>query len=126
MNTDKPYNLEFENRPEYLYAHVSGEHDSLNISRQFWREIADEATRLKPARLLIVEDIKESVSQMDTYQIASEIPNLGMNAIRIAFVDIYIEHQALNEFGEIVATNRGIYGKIFNDVDEAEKWLLSA
>jgi len=59
------------------------------------------------------------------YQIASEIPQMGFLGIRIAFVDQYIEQQSLNEFGEIVATNRGIHGKIFSDFDEAEKWLLS-
>ena len=121
----KAYKLEFEYRPDYLYAYVSGEKDSLEISRSFWREIADECRRINNSKLLIVEDIKEAVSTMDMYQIASEIPLLGLNGIRIAFVDRYIEQQSINEFGEIVATNRGIYGKIFNDVEEAEKWLLA-
>lgn len=126
QNSDiKDYSLKFEYRPDYLYAYVSGEQDSLEISRSFWRAIADESLRVEAHRLLIVEDIEEAVSQTDMYQIASEIPQLGLNAIRIAFVDKFIEHQDLNEFGEIVATNRGIYGKIFNDVDQAEKWLLS-
>jgi hypothetical protein len=52
---------------------------------------------------------------------ASKIPQLGFYGIRIAFVDRYIEQQDSNEFGELVANNRGMYGKIFNDFDVAEK-----
>jgi hypothetical protein len=125
FDTAKDYKLEFERRPGYLYAYVSGEHDSLDISRRFWREIADECKRVKADKLLIVEDIEEVVSTMEMYQIASEIPQLGFTGVRIAFVDRYIEQQPANEFGEIVATNRGVFGKIFNDVREAEAWLLS-
>ena len=122
----KLYKLEFEERAEYLYAYVSGETDSLDISREYWREIAEECRRIKCGKVLIVEDIKEVVSTMDEFQIASEIPSMGFFGIRVAFVDLYIEHSAINEFGEIVATNRGLHGKVFNDLAEAEKWLLSA
>ena len=125
MNTlESPYKIEFEHQAEYLYVHVSGERDSLEISRRYWREIADECKKNKCGKLLIVEDIKEVVSLTEMYQIASEIPDLGLTGIRIAFVDRYIEQKTLNEFGEIVATNRGIYGKIFDNIAEAEQWLL--
>ena len=125
-NEPKPYKLEFQRKDDYLYAHVTGEKDSLQISRQYWHEIADECKRLKSSKLLVVEDIMEAVSMMEMYQIASEIPQMGFYGVRMAFVDRQIGQKELNQFGEIVATNRGIYGKIFNDVAEAEKWLLSA
>ncbi len=121
----KPYEINFEQRAEYLFVYVSGDKDSLEISRQYWREIADECQRIKCSKLLIVEDIKEVVSMTEMYQIASEIPSLGFSGVRMAFVDQYIEQHTLNEFGEIVATNRGIHGKIFNSVEAAEKWLLA-
>lgn len=124
-NNAEPYKLDFHHKEKYLQASVSGETDSLEISRKYWREIADECKKLKCGKLLIIEDIKAVVSMMEMYQIASEIPQMGFHGVRIAFVDQYIEQQSLNEFGEIVATNRGIHGKIFNDVAEAEQWLLS-
>lgn len=74
-----------------FYAYVSGDKDSLEISRQYWREIADECRRIKCGKLLIVEDIKEIVSMTEMYQIASEIPSLGFSGVRMAFVDQYIE-----------------------------------
>lgn len=61
----------------------------------------------------------------EMYQLASEIPQLVFFGIRIAFVDRFIEQQDSNEFGELVAVNRGLYGKIFNDFKVAEKWLLA-
>jgi hypothetical protein len=121
----KPYDLSFQYRPRYLYVYVTGERDSYEISKQYWQEIAAECRRSDCKKVLIEEDITEIVSTGEMYKIASEIPQMGFFGIRIAFVDRRIEHQDLNQFGELVATNRGIYGKIFNDVEESEKWLLS-
>ncbi len=121
----KLYKLEFDERTDYLYAYVSGDKDNLDISRQYWCEIADECRRTKNSKVLIVEDIKESVSTTEMYQIASEIPDMDFSGIKIAFVDQYIEQHAVNEFGGLVATNRGLYVKLFNTAEEAEKWLLS-
>jgi hypothetical protein len=121
----KPYQISFEQRPEYLYVYVTGERDSYEISRQYWQEVADQCGRASTKNVLIEEDIPEAISMGEMYQLASEIPSLGFFGIRIAFVDRYIEQQELNQFGELVAVNRGLHGKIFNDVNEAEKWLLS-
>lgn len=123
-NSDhRQYAIRFDYQPEYLSVYVSGEKDSLEISRQFWREIADECKKIKSKKLLVVEDIAEAVSMADMYLIASEIPQ-AFYGVRIAFVDTHLDHQSLNEFGEIVATNRGVGGKIFNDVETAKEWLL--
>ncbi len=120
----KPYTLEFEQRPEYLYAYVRGEKDSLEISLQYWKEIADECWRAGYKKVFIEEDIKEEVSIIEMYQFTSEIPNIGFSGIRVAFVDRHLNQQELNKFGELVATNRGVNGKIFNSSEEAEEWLL--
>jgi hypothetical protein len=120
----KGYKIEFEQRPDYLYAYVSGEQDSLEISLGFWREVAEECRAARAKRLLLEEDIKEAVSMLEMYQIAAEIPKLGFENVLVAFVDRYLDQQDINQFGEIVATNRGLRGKIFNDVRAAEEWLL--
>lgn len=124
--SDKPYRLTFEHRPDYLYAYVEGDEDSYEISAMYWREIADEFKANKYTKVLIVEDIIESGTMADAYQLSSELPQMGYMGIKVAFVDKYIEQQDLNQFGELVAVNRGINGKIFNEVNEAEKWLLAA
>ena len=120
----KPYKLTFEIRPSYLYACVEGEHDNYEISRAFWQEIAREVDRLNAERVLIDENIVESVSIAEVFQLASEIPEMGFGSTRVAFVDRYLDQQEVNSFGELVAVNRGLNGKVFNDVREAEAWLL--
>jgi hypothetical protein len=65
------------------------------------------------------------MSIIEMYQFTSEIPNIGFSGIRVAFVDRRLNQQELNKFGELVATNRGLNGKIFNSSEEAEEWLLS-
>ncbi|HLM02940.1 MAG TPA: hypothetical protein VK400_17950 [Pyrinomonadaceae bacterium] len=120
----KAYRIGFEQRRGYLYAYVAGKHDSLEISLAFWREIAAEAKKSQARKVLIEEDIVEAVSLVEMYQIAAEITQMGFGGVLIAFVDRYLEQKDLNEFGELVATNRGLRAKTFNDVGEAEKWLL--
>lgn len=113
-----------EERPGYLYAYVEGDHDTYAISRAYWQEIADEVGRLGALRVLIDENIVESISVSDVFRLASEIPAMGFGRARIAFVDRYLDQNEVNEFGELVAVNRGANGKIFNDLPTAEKWLL--
>ncbi|MET0754470.1 MAG: hypothetical protein ABWZ66_13895 [Pyrinomonadaceae bacterium] len=124
-DSSKSYELSFEYRPQYLYVHVAGDRDSYEISKQYWREIAEECKRSACKKVLIEEDITENVSMPDMYQFASEILELGFFGIRVAFVDLQDDQTQLNKFGETVATNRGLFSRVFNNTPEAEKWLLS-
>jgi hypothetical protein len=121
----KPYSIIFEDRIEYLYVYVSGEHDSYEISRAYWLEVAEHCRRTGCKRVLIEEDIAEVVSMTDMFRLANDLPQMGFLGVRVAFFDRYAEHNELNEFGELVAVNRGLYGKIFNEIDKAKEWLLS-
>ncbi|MFT3744427.1 MAG: hypothetical protein QM785_09030 [Pyrinomonadaceae bacterium] len=122
----KPYRLTFEERPSYLYAYVEGEKDNYDISRAYWQEVADMVVRIGSECVLIDENIVESGSFADVYRLASEIPEMGFGRARIAFVDRFLDQSEVNEFGELVALNRGANGRVFNDVKTAESWLLTA
>ena len=74
---------------------------------------------------MIDEDISVNVTITEIYEFASEILQMGFYGIRVVFFDLYLEHQEINNFGETVATNRGLLSRIFTDFDEAERWLLS-
>ncbi|MDQ3748821.1 MAG: hypothetical protein M3367_07395 [Acidobacteriota bacterium] len=67
LSRAKPYTLEFEQRPEHLYTYVRGEKDSLEISLQYWKEIADECRRAGYKKVFVEEDIKEEVSTIEMY-----------------------------------------------------------
>lgn len=120
----KEYTLTFEERPGYLYAMVHGEHDSYDISKAFWQEIAIEADRLGLKRILIEEDIQETASQEDVFELLSAITEMGYKDKIIAFVDKYADQYNLNKFGEIIGIQFGLYGKLFRTIDLAETWLL--
>ena len=118
----KPYSIAFDTRPEYLHVLVEGTKDSLEISLAYWKEIAAECTRLGVTKLLVEEDIPAVVSMSEMYTIATELPEMFLG-IAIAFVDRYADQSDLNSFGELVAQNRGVYGKFFTTVPDAEAWL---
>ena len=119
----KPYQISFEQRPDYLYACVEGENDSYAISKAYWTEISLECERVSASRVMVDENLTASGSVAEMYQIASEIPGM-FSGIKIAFVDRHADQAGLNEFGELVAINRGVTGKFFIDAADAEEWLL--
>jgi hypothetical protein len=120
----KPYTITFEERPQYLYVLVEGENDSYEISRQFWTEIVDYLKGKEYEKVLVVERLEETVSTEDVYRLVTEFPQMGLTGLKIAFVDEVLDRYTINQFGEIVALNLDLNGKIFNDVDRAEGWLL--
>lgn len=128
MNSENPnklYTLTFEERDNYLYAKVEGDIDNYEVSSGYWREIAEKCKDLSTKRVLIVEDLPGDSSMAEVYLVAAELPNMGFHGIKVAFVDGHLDQQEVNQFGELVAINRGLYGKIFCDVSEAENWLLA-
>ena len=125
VNAEKQYRLSFEQRPGYLYAYVEGDHDTYDISRDYWLEIAAEVSRNGSQCVLIDENIEEGAQMADAFRLASELPKMGFGSTRIAFVDRYLDQNEVNEFGELVAVNRGLNGKVFNNKDQAVEWLLS-
>lgn len=123
--SDKLYNLIFDERDGYLYAHVQGDTDNFEVSSQYWREVAEKCKSTEAKKVLIVEDLPGGASVTEVYQVAAELPKMGFYGVKVAFVDTHLDHQELNQFGELVAVNRGLYGKIFNNVAEAEKWIVA-
>lgn len=118
------YELHFEDRPGYLYARVEGPQDSLQISRSYWLRIAGRVREQRSAAVLIEENIDSNGTMAEAYELASEIPKMGFGDCKVAFFDRYLDHNEVNEFAELVATNRGLTGRVFNDYDEALSWLL--
>lgn len=120
----KPFTLILEERPNYLYAYVSGEHDSYEISKQYWRELSDECARIGASKVLIEEDLRDNATMADAFRLTTELHQMGFGGVKIAFVDRWSEQNELNAFGGLVAVNRGVNMKICKDVAEAERWLL--
>ncbi len=65
------YKLTFEQRSNYLYVYVEGDHDSYEISRAYWREVAEESGRTGMKRVLIDENLPEGGSTTEMFNFAS-------------------------------------------------------
>lgn len=124
MQVEKPYKIQFEYRDKYLFALVSGEKDSLEVSLQFWKEIFDESEAKNYKRILVTENFRNNISAIDMYILGEKMVEMAPRNISAAFVDSQIQQQEMNKFTETVIYNRGGRGKIFGDIEEAEKWLL--
>jgi hypothetical protein len=118
------YTIEFEHRPKYLYAFISGKDDSLEITRSYWQKMLDECRTHGFDKLLVEENLEDSLSMPEVYEFASEYLEMGFRQIIVAFVDRYPEQRQLNRFGELVATNRGGRIRVFDSVSDAKQWLL--
>ncbi len=121
----KSYQLSFEHRPEYLYGHVEGDEDSLEISRQYWEEVSAECQRTGQTRVLIEEDLQGQVRAWEAFEVACLVPQLGFKGAKIAFVDNFRYEKEINDFIRSVSVNRGLNVNIFDNVEQAERWLLA-
>lgn len=118
------YDLRFEERPGYLLAQVSGPADSMEVSLSFWKAIVEEAQSRQVTRLMVVEDFPNDIPTLEMLRVVNYLVELGLRHLRTAFVDVRNDHLARNLLGEVVVTARGIPGKVFASIPEAERWLL--
>ena len=123
----KSYSIAYDVRPGYLHAHVSGAAQTNELIRAYWNEIAQECARHKIKKLLVEDALTRRVDSMsEVYKSSAEVSVIAdLAGVKVAFVDRDPDHRDLNLFGELVASNRGLYCKVFVDTDEGEKWLLS-
>lgn len=123
MDTNKGYTLEIEDRGDYLYVLAGGEKLTATISSAYWNEIAGRVFELGCRKILIEKDFPETVSPNEMLHMADHIGGL-LPGRCIAFVDRY-RHNEINELGKKLARNRDIMMQLFENADDAEKWLLA-
>lgn len=127
MNTTelkKDYTIAFEQRPQYLFAHIKGERGTFAIAHAYWSEIVQTTLETGFKKVLVIEDIPEAISIAEVHQLVSDFADLPVKDIRLAFIDKYPQHKTLNDFGILVGANRGLTVRSFDDETEAEAWLL--
>jgi hypothetical protein len=123
MSSEKPYQIDLQDRGEYLYARVAGEKLSATISAAYWNEIAEKCFELGRNKILIEKEFKSSVSAAEMLEMSSYLGQL-LATRRIAFVDRF-GHEDINELGKKLAHNRDVIMQIFHNARDAEQWLLA-
>jgi hypothetical protein len=114
MNTEKPYDLQMEDRGEYLYALIGGKKLTPEIAKLYWDEIAEECFRLEKSKLLIEKDFAQSVSAPEMLAMGVYLGSILANK-KIAFIDRY-KNESVNELGKKIARNRGVIMRVFENV----------
>jgi hypothetical protein len=122
---EEAFEIRYEEREGYLHAYISGEEDSVASALEYWRRVIAECRRRGLKALLVEESFPNQLSTMDMYTVTSAIPEMGSRGLKIAFVDKEAGHSELNMFGETVAVNRGIHGRVFPSAEKAAAWLIS-
>lgn len=120
-----PYQITYEDRQAYLYAHVTGRLDTVATSLRYWAEVAAECRRRGHRRMLVIEDFPTIASTTDVFLVAERLPTI-IRGLKVAFVDERLAELATNKFGEDVAVNRGAQGRVFADAASADEWLRTA
>jgi hypothetical protein len=120
------YQIEFEDQGTYLHARVRGQ-NTPEVTKAYLRDLNARCAEMGRSGLLIEEDLRgPSLSTLEVYQIASDVEGERRPVARtIAFVDINPQHSWSNlKFAENVAVNRGVNFRVFERVEEAERWLV--
>lgn len=125
MIVDGPgFTLTLEPRAHYLYAHVAGPHDTLDVSLAYWTELAVQCEINAVERLLVVEDLEERSTLADIAEMVEVLSRIGFRDIRIAFVDGR-EDRGVLAAAELMAKSAGLTGRAFSEFAPAEAWLLA-
>lgn len=117
------FELTFESKGDYLQAEVIGTHDSYQISLDYWALIAKECLVRNAQRLLVIERLGAHLGDRDMPKLVAEVAAMGINHIRIAFVELLIDDMPDMEYGEILARELGMTGRVFSNVEDAKRWL---
>ena len=121
MNEDAPYTIKLEDRGEYLYALVGGKMLTPETAKMYWDEIAEMCLSLDKSQIMIEKDFAQSVSPPEMLEMGVYLGKI-LSGKKIAFLDRY-KNESINELGKVVARNQGVIMRIFNNAEDAEKWL---
>ena len=108
---------------EYLRVRVSGR-DTDRPPSEFCAAVLDESTRVGRMRILIELDQKFPLSPSSQYELVENLPKIGFTPQHsIALVHRTPVAQMAYEFVNVVAANRDISVRNFDDVENAKGWL---
>lgn len=117
------YRLVVTERPGWLHVAGTGENVPENVQR-FLREAYDACVRRgRDCLLLDLGFTGESLPSGSIFAIVSERSADGARLRRIAYVDRRWNDLTKARFAETVAVNRAVNVRLFDAVEDAERWL---
>jgi hypothetical protein len=109
---------------DHVLVLSDGEKD-FEFSTRLWTETVDVCEANDCFRILGVSTTTKPLEALEGYDHARLFRDLGIDrSYKIAWVENNADAQDIINFIETVLYNRGLPGKVFEDVDEARIWLL--
>ena len=118
------YEIEYTPGPGFMRADVVGDLAAPDTRVEAWARMIRHCRAKAVTRLLVVQDSPGNGNVANAYLSSEGIARLGLEGIRIAFVDLDPANLEVNQFGELVAANRGADAKVFSEEGSALEWLL--
>lgn len=125
LTTSDKYTLELEDRDGYLYARLASDENNGAILVSAFQEITARCRSIGVSKVFVEHATPTALSTGEAYDAAVGVVELDLAGVKIAYLDRDPTHLETNQFGELVAVNRGLVGKAFADEGEAMNWLLA-
>jgi hypothetical protein len=119
-----PYDLIFDERPNYLYACVRADDIDRDTALDYLQKVAGRASGSDYDRMMLERDIPVMLSSTDVFFTMQDFLKM-VGTMRVAFVNKHATIESEMEFLVLIGTNRGAKYRLFRDVGDAEKWLLT-
>ena len=119
-----PYRLEFRSFGDELQVRIHGTERSPENALAAWVAIASEVRVREPKRLLAMSHVEGEPMQPEHMRgFFASMAGLGMEGVRVAYVDMAGFKTPLMEIAEILATEHGFAARVFDNRIAAELWL---
>ena len=119
-----PYKLEFRSLGGELQVVIRGDDRHVENVLACWREIAVQAQQRDAVRLLAISHVAGEPMPMDKMPaFMVSMTGLGLEGVRVAYVDMQGFKTPLMETAEIMASEQGFSVRVFDNVIAAEMWL---
>ena len=119
--------LEFDYQAPLLTVRLQGEvapEANLEVTRGYWQQIAREVALCGATHLLVLDMLPgEVMSNEDLVRFFDGVAGLGMETVRIAYVEGRVDQVARIEYAELLALERGYRIRMFANEPDARLWL---
>ncbi|HEX2595706.1 MAG TPA: hypothetical protein VHL61_04525 [Luteimonas sp.] len=119
-----PYRLEFHGLGSELRVDIRGDERLPENVLACWLQIAGEVRLRNATRLLAVSHVAGEPMQVDDMRgFFASMSGLGLEGVRVAYVDMAGFKTPLMETAEILASEHGFSARVFDNRIAAELWL---
>ena len=123
-NIRTPYELEFRSLGGELHVTIRGHDRHPENVLACWREIAIQAQRRDAVCLLAISHVAGEPMPLEAMPaFMGSMAGLGLEGVRVAYVDLQGFKTPLMETAEIMASEQGFSVRVFDNLVPAEMWL---